>query len=99
MATLTEAARKAAHEHLEVRVKAAETKLENLKQRAEITKDKAEIKALAALLPRSVVLRQLLQQVKLSQEDYWERAKTDFESGIADLEQSLKEIEAREKED
>lgn len=99
MTTLTSAARQVAHDNLELRVKAAEARLANLKARAEIAKDKLEIKALADLAPRGSVLRQLLGQMKRSKEDYFQSAKTDLESGIADLEQSLKEIEARAKED
>jgi hypothetical protein len=99
MTTLTNTARQAAHDNLELRVKAAEARLDNLKARAEIAKDKVEIKALADLAPQGSVLRQLINQAKRSEEDYWQGAKADLESGIADLEQSLKEIEARAKED
>jgi hypothetical protein len=99
MTTSTKAAKEAEHEKLESRLKAAEAKFDNLKGRAEVATAKLEIKALADLAPQKSVLRQLLQQLKKSDEDYWHGAKADLESGIADLEQSLKDIEAREREE
>ena len=74
-------------------------KLATLKARAETTKANIELKAIAGLLPKKQVIQQKLQEAKISRGDRLERARADLGARIADAEKSVKDIEARVKED
>lgn len=74
-------------------------KLATLKARAETTKANIELKAIAELLPKKQAIQQKLQEVKVSLGDRLERARADLGARIADPEKSVKDIEARVKED
>ena len=89
--------KQAIHDKLEAQIKTAEAKLETLKARAETAKANLEIKAIAELLPKKLVIQQKLQELKKSGEDRWEQAKADLEARIAEFEKSVKGIESKAK--
>jgi multidrug resistance efflux pump len=91
----TNVARHAVHDKLESQIKTAQAKLDTLKARAETTKANLEIKAIAELLPKGLVIQQKLMELKNSSGDAWEQAKTDLEARIADFEKSVKGIESK----
>ncbi len=91
----TNVARQAVHDKFGSQIKTAQAKLETLKARAETAKANLEIKAIAELLPKGLVIQQKLMELKNSSGDAWERAKTDLEARIADFEKSVKGIESK----
>jgi multidrug resistance efflux pump len=91
----TNVVRQAVHDKFESQIKTAQAKLETLKARAETAKANLEIKAIAGLLPKGLVIQQKLLELKNSNGDAWEQAKTDLEARIADFEKSVKGIESK----
>ena len=97
MSTDVTVTKQVVHDKLESQLKTAEAKLETLKARAETAKADLEIKAIAALLPKKLVIQQKLQELKKAGADRWEQAKADIEARIADFEKSVKAIESKAK--
>lgn len=83
------------YDKIESQIKTAEAKLDTLKARAETAKANVEIKAIAELLPKKLVMQHKLQELKKSGEERWEKAKADIETQIADFEKSVKAIESK----
>jgi multidrug resistance efflux pump len=92
MTTVPNLTRQAVHDKFESQIKTTQAKLETLKARAETAKANLEIKAIAELLPKGLVIQQKLMELKNSSGDTWEQAKTDLEARIADFEKSVKGI-------
>jgi len=90
-------AKQVVHDKLESQIKTAEAKLNMLKARAETAKANVEIKAITALLPKTQMIRQKLQELKKAGGDRWEQTKTDLEERIADFEKSVQGIESKTK--
>ena len=95
MSTDVNVTRHAIHDKLESQIKTAEAKLDTLKARAETAKASVEIKAVAELLPKKLVLQHKLQELKKAGEDRWEQVKADLETQIADFDKSVKGIESK----
>jgi multidrug resistance efflux pump len=91
----TDVAKKVVHDKLASQIKTAQATLDTLKARAETAKANLEIKAIAELLPKGLVIQQKLMELKNSSGDAWEQAKTDLEARIADFEKSVKGIESK----
>jgi hypothetical protein len=91
--------RDAIHEKFESQINTAEAKLNALKVRAKTAKVNFERKAITDLLTRKQEILQKLHDLKNLDGGQWEQAKADFESRIADLQKSLKEIESNPKAD
>lgn len=83
------------HDKLESQLKAAEAKLDTLKAQAETAKANAEIKAIAELLPKTLVIQRKLHELKEAGVDRWEQAKTNLETQIAEFEKAVKELESK----
>jgi hypothetical protein len=92
-------AKKAVHDKFESQISTAEAKLSTLKAHAEKAKANVELKAITELLSRKQTILQRLRDLKKLDGGQWEQAKADFESRIADLQKSLKEIESNAKAD
>jgi uncharacterized iron-regulated protein len=97
MNTDVNVAKQAIHDKLEARIKTTEAKLDTLKARAETAKADVEIKAVAELLTKKLVLQQELKGLRKLGGDRWERAKADLEARIAEFEKSVKGIESKAK--
>ena len=85
----TDVVKKVVHDKFESQINTAQAKLETLKARADTAKANLEIKAIAELLPKGLVIQQKLLELKNSSGDTWEQAKTDLEARIADFEKSV----------
>jgi len=88
-------AKQALHDKIDSQIKTAQAKLETLKAKAESTKANAELKLIADLLTKKQAIDQKLNELKKSGEGSYQQAKTDVESRVADLEKSVKAIEAK----
>jgi len=88
-------AKKAIHDKFEAQINIAEAKLNTLKARAETAKANVELKAIAELLTKKQAILQELHDLKKSDGGQWEHMKSDIEARIADLENSVKQIESK----
>jgi phage shock protein A len=95
MSTPMNVAKKAIHDKIESQIKTAQAKLETLKAKAESTKANAELKLIADLLTRKRTIDQKLNELKKSGDGTYQQTKTDVESRVAELEQSMRAIEAK----
>jgi multidrug resistance efflux pump len=97
MSTQATVAKQAIHDKFESQIKTAEAKFDSLKAQAESGKANLEIRAITAMLPKKLAIREKLEELKKSGGDRWEQAKTDLEGHIADFEKSVKGIESKAK--
>jgi len=88
-------AKKVVHDKIESQIKIAQAKLETLKAKAEAGKANAELKAITDLLTRKRAIEQELDQLKQTGEAKWEQAKTNVESRMSELEQSVRALEGK----
>lgn len=95
MSTGVKIAKHVVEDKLEAQIKTLSAKLDTLKAQAETAKANVEIKAIAELLPKTLVMRHKLQELKQSAEGRFEQAKSDLEAHLADFEKSVKAIESR----
>ena len=95
MSTEMNLAKKAVHDKIESQINGVQATLETLKAKAEAAKANAELKAIAELLTKKVAIDHKLAELKKSGETTYQQAKTDVESRVADLEKSVKSIEAK----
>ena len=91
----TDVAKKVARDKFESQIKTAQVMLDTLKAQAETAKANLEIKAIAELLPKGLVIQQKLLELKNSSGDAWEQTKTDLEARIADFERSVQGIASK----
>ena len=91
----THVAKKVVHDKFESQIKTAQATLDTLKAQAETAKANLEIKAIAELLPKGLVIQRKLLELKNSSGDAWEQAKTDLEAQIADFERSVQGIASK----
>lgn len=91
----TDVVKKAVHDKFESQIKTAQATLDTLKAQAETAKANLEIKAIAELLPKGLVIQRKLLELKNSSGDAWEQAKTDLEARIADFERSVQGIASK----
>jgi chaperonin cofactor prefoldin len=91
----TTVAKHAVLDKLQAQISTAEAKLNTLKARAETAKANAEIKAIAELLPKTLVIQRKLHELKEAGVDRWEQAKTNLETQIAEFEKAVKELESK----
>jgi phage shock protein A len=95
MSTEINMAKKAVHDKIESQINGVQAKLETLKAKAQATKANAELKAIVDLLTQKQALDHKLAEMKASGETTYQQAKSDVESRVADLEKSVKAIEAK----
>jgi hypothetical protein len=95
MSTEMNMAKKAIHDKIESQINSVQAKLETLKAKAQSAKADAELKMIADLLSKKQAIDQKLNELKKSSESSYQQAKTDVESRVAELEQSMKAIEAK----
>jgi polyhydroxyalkanoate synthesis regulator phasin len=95
MTTPLKTAREAIHDKIESQIKTAQAKLEALKARAEATKAITELRLIGELVTERHAIDRKLKELKSSTESTYQRAKTDVESRVADLEKSVQAIEAK----
>jgi phage shock protein A len=95
MSTEINMAKKAIHDKIESQINSAQAKLETLKAKAEATKANAELKMIADLLSKKQAIDHKLAELKKSGETTYQQTKSDVESRVAELEKSVKAIEAK----
>ena len=95
MSTETNVAKKVIHDKISSQINSVQAKLETLKAKAQAAKADAELKAIAGLITQKHTIDQKLGALKQSGETTYQQAKTDVESRVAELEQSVKAIEAK----
>ncbi|HWW87098.1 MAG TPA: hypothetical protein VNZ26_26055 [Vicinamibacterales bacterium] len=95
MSTEMNMAKKAIHDKIESQMNNIQAKLETLKAKAQSAKADAELKMIADLLSKKPAIDHKLNELKKSSESSYQQAKTDVESRVAELEQSMKAIEAK----
>ena len=88
-------AKKVVHDTIEAQVSSIEAKLETLKAKAQAAKASAELKVIADLLMKKRVIDEKIDELRQSSETTYQQAKSDVESRIAQLEQSVKTMEAK----
>jgi len=89
-------AKNALHESIESHVKAAQAKLDTLKARAASVKASAElVKAIADLMVKKRLVDTMVAEMKKAVGAKADQAKADIESRVAELEKSIKAIEAK----
>ena len=95
MSTVTNVAKQAVHDKIESQMHSVQAKLETLKAKAESAKADVELKLIAELLKRKLAIDQKLSQLKKAGDATYQQAKADVESHVAELEKSVKAIEAK----
>jgi ATP-dependent Clp protease ATP-binding subunit ClpA len=95
MTTDLDVAKQAAYDKLAAQLKTAEATLDSVKARAETAKANAELKVIAEVVAKKLVIEKKLLDLKHAGE--WERAKKEVEAHIADFEKAVKNIESKVK--
>jgi len=95
MSTEVNIAKKLIHDKIESQINTAQARLETLKAQAQAAKANAELKLIADLLTKKRAIDQRLAELKSSGETTYQQTKSDLESRVTELEQSLKGIEIR----
>jgi phage shock protein A len=95
MSTEINMAKKAVHDKIESQINTAQAKLETLKAKAQATKANAELKLIADLMTKKQAIAQRLSELKKSGDTTYQQAKSDVESRLAQLEESVKSIESK----
>jgi outer membrane murein-binding lipoprotein Lpp len=95
MSTDTNLAKKAIHDKIESQVSTVQAALETLKAKAQATKANAELKLIADLLTKKQAIDRKIGDLKTSGESTYQQTKSDVESRVAELEKSVKAIEAK----
>jgi phage shock protein A len=95
MKTAIDETKQAVHDKLKSQLRLAQAALDLLKARAESAKASDDLKLIAKLLLSKQTLDLLLNQLKKSRESTYEQVKTDIESRVAQLEQSVDAIKAK----
>ena len=95
MSTEINMARQAVHDKIESQINTVQAKLETLKAKAESAEANAELELIAELLTKKQAIDQKLNELRQSSEGTYQQAKTDVESRVAELEKSVKAIEAK----
>ena len=95
MSTEANMAKKAIHDKIESQINSVQAKLETLKAKAEATKANAELKMIGELLTKKQAIDHKIAELRKSGETTYQQAKSDVESRVAELEKSVKAIEAK----
>ena len=95
MGTEMNMAKKAILDKIESQIDSVQAKLETLKAKAEAAKANAELKVIAELVTKKQAIDHKLNELKKSGETAYQQTKTDVESRVAELEKSVKSIEAK----
>ncbi len=95
MSVLTTTTKHAVHDEIEAQIRSIEAKFETLRSRAESAKAGAELKAIVALAAKKQELGHKLDELMKVGDEKWEHRKTELESLIKSIDQSLKDVEAR----
>jgi len=95
MSTETNIAKKAVQDKIASQISTVQAKLDTLKAKAQTAKANTELKAIADLMTQKQAIDKKLGELKHSTESAYQQAKTDVESHVAELEKSVKAIEAK----
>jgi len=95
MGIVTDMAKKVIEDKFEAQINIVQAKLETLKAKAEASKATAELKAIADLITKKRAIDHKLSDLKTSGETTYQQTKSDVESRVAELEKSVRAIEAK----
>jgi phage shock protein A len=95
MSTATTIAKKVLHDKIESQIKTVQAKLDTLKAKAQTAKANAELQAIADLATETIAIVQKLASLKASSEATHDKAKSEVESRVAQLEKSIQTLEAK----
>jgi phage shock protein A len=95
MSTEMNMAKKAVHDKIASQIDSVQATLETLKAKAEAAKANAELKVIADLLTQKQAIDHKLSQMKTSSDAAYQQAKSDVESRVAELEKSVRAIQAK----
>ena len=95
MSTETTVAKKVLHDKIESQINTVEAKLDTLKAKAQTAKANAELKAIADLVTEKRAIDQKLATLKASGESTYDKAKSEVESRVAELEKSVQTLESK----
>jgi hypothetical protein len=95
MSTETTVAKKVLHDKIESQISTIQAKLETLKAKAQTGKANAELKAIADLVAEKRAVDQKLGVLKASGEATYDKAKSEVESRVAQLEKSVQALESK----
>jgi archaellum component FlaC len=88
-------AKQAVYDQLQAKLSLAEATLQTVKARAEQAKADLQIKAIAALFPKTQVIRRELKNLKETSGAGWEKVKAGIEDRIEDLEKAVKNLQTK----
>jgi outer membrane protein TolC len=88
-------AKQAIHDQLQAKASLAEASLQTVKARAEEAKATLQIKAIAALFPKTQLIRRELENLKQSNGSGWDKLKTGVEHRIAELENAIGKLQTK----
>jgi hypothetical protein len=95
MSTQTTVAKKVLHDKIESQISTVQAKLDTLKAKAQSAKANAELKAIADLVSEKRALDEKLAGLKASGEATYDKAKSEIESRVAQLEKSVQTLESK----
>jgi phage shock protein A len=95
MSITTTVAKKILHDKIESQINTVQAKLSTLKAKAQTAKANAELKAIGDLVAEKAAIDQKLATLKASGEATYDKAKSDVESRVAQLEKSVQALEAK----
>ena len=95
MGIVTDMAKKVIEDEFDAQINIVQAKLETLKAKAEASKATTELKVITDLLTKKRAIDQKLSDLKTSGETTYQQTKSDLESRVAELEKSVRAIEAK----
>ncbi len=95
MSATTSIGKQVIHDKIDSQVKTVQAKLETLKAKAETTKANAELKVIADLLTKKMAIDQRLAELRNAADGKYDQLKGDIESRVAELEASVRGMEAK----
>ena len=95
MSTEMNVAKKVIHDKIESQINTVQAKLNALKAKAETHKANAELKTIAGLAADKITVDQKLATLKASGESTYDKAKSEVESHVAQLEKSVQALESK----
>ena len=95
MSTETTVGKKVLYDKIESQISSVQAKLDTLKAKAQTAKANAELKTIADLVAEKHAIDQKLGALKASGEATYDKAKSEVESRVAQLEKSVQTLESK----
>jgi len=95
MSIETTVAKKILHDKIESQINTVQAKLETLKAKAQTAKANTELKTIADLVTEKIALDRKLAGLKASGDATYDKAKSEVQTRISQLEKSVQTLEAK----